>query len=187
MIMLLSGEIDYSGTVIKSFVRIMDINTADLIYKFSAPSSQILTNIAYTDKNTAICALSGSVYKVTPTSNSKIFDIDDGDSFVNIDMDNVLAVIESQSSGLFSYEYQLKLTSLNSNNKNLYILNNGLPKKTVATGKYIALNYGSTIDIVNQNGSLKKSYISTEQIKDVIVGERIVGIVYKDKVEIISL
>lgn len=168
------GEIDYSGTVIKSFVRIMDTKTAKLIYKFSAPDNEILTNIVYDNKDIATCTFSNSIYQVSNTSGSKIYSITDDNPFVNIEMENILAIIERQSSGLFSYEYQLKLKALNSNNENLYILNNGLPKSTVAAGKYIALNYGSKIDIVSQNGTLKKSYISNQQIKDVIIGSHIV-------------
>ena len=102
-------------------------------------------------------------------------------------MKNILSTIERESSGLFSYEYKLKLKSTNSTTENIYILNNGLPKTTKAQGNFIALNYGSQVYIVNKNGTLKKYYISTQQIKDVIIGNHICGIVYKDKIEIISL
>ena len=70
---------------------------------------------------------------------------------------------------------------------NIYILNNGLPKSTVAESNFIALNYGTQVYIVNKNGSLKKSYISSQQIKDLIMGSHICGIIYKDKIEIIAL
>ncbi|MCI8310374.1 MAG: hypothetical protein HFJ45_09545 [Clostridia bacterium] len=181
------GEIDYSGTVIKSNIRIMSLANAELVYNFSAPSNEIITNINYIDKNIAICSFSGSIYKITTSSGDKVCDITDNILFANIDMKNTLALVEKQSSGLFSYEYQLKLKNLSSNNENLYILNNSYPKQTTASGKIIALNYGTSVDIVNQNGTLKKNYTSSQQIKDVIVGEHIVGIVYKDKIEIIDL
>jgi hypothetical protein len=76
---------------------------------------------------------------------------------------------------------------LTSNTENLYVLSNGLPKQTVACGKIIALNYGNSVDVINQNGTLKKSYSSNQQIKTLVVGEHIVGILYKDKIEIINL
>jgi len=181
------GEIDYTGTVIKSNIRITSMSDAKTIYTFTAPENEVLTNISYIDKNIAICAFSKSIYKVSTSNSSKIYDISDNIAFANINMENVLGIVERQSSGLFSYEYQLKLKNFNSNNENLYILNNALPKKTVSRGKFIALNYGSNVDIVNQNGSLKKSYTSNQQIKDIILGEHIAGIVYKDKIEVISL
>ena len=50
----------------------------------------------------------------------------------------------------------------------------------------IALNYGNSVDIINKSGWLEKTYTSSQQIKDLIVGDNIVGIVYKDKIEIID-
>lgn len=181
------GEVDYTGTVIKSNVKIIDIKTAKTTYEFNSSENQVLTNICYSDKDIAICSFSDSVYKVEPTSSNKIYDITDQNAFVNIDMKNMSAIIERDSSGLFSYEYKLKLKSTLSSSENLYILNNGLPKTTVAKGNYIALNYGSQVYIVNHNGSLKKYYTSKQQIKDVIIGNHICGVVYKDKIEIIDL
>lgn len=181
------GEIDYTGTVIKSNVKIIDVNTAKTSYEFNSSENEILTNICYGDKDIAICSFSDSIYKVDPTSSSKICDITDDNTFVNIDMKNIIATIETDSSGLFSYEYKLKLKSIFSSSENVYILNNGLPKTTVAKGNYIALNYGNQVYIINKKGSMKKNYISNQQIKDLIIGTHICGIVYKDKIEFISL
>lgn len=181
------GEINYSGTVIKSNVQILDISTAKTSYEFNGPENEILTNIVYNSNNIAICSFSNSIYKVDINSNTKIYDITDENPFVNIDTQNLLAIIERESSGLFSYEYKLKLKSTISNTENIYILSNGLPKTTIAKGNFIALNYGSQVYIVNKNGSLKKSYLSTQQIKNLIIGNNICGIIYKDKIEIIDL
>lgn len=181
------GEVDYTGTVFKSNIRIMSISQAKLVYNYSAPDNEIIIDIKYCDKETATCMFSSSIINVTPSNGNKIYDLNDNISFANINMENYYALVERQSSGLFSYKYQLKFKSFNSNNENLYILDNKLPKQTVASGKIIALNYGSSVDIINQNGTLKKNYISTQQIKDIIVGEHIVGIVYKDKIEIINI
>lgn len=181
------GEIDYTGTVIKSNVEIIDTQTAKKVYTFNGLDNEILTNIVYDDNDVAICNFSNSVYSVTPNSNTKLYDITDDVQFSNIDMKNTLAIIERESSGLFSYEYKLKLKSSNSSTENIYILNNGLPKATIANGNFIVLNYGNRVYIVNKSGTLKKYYISTQQIKDTLISNNICGIVYKDKIEIISL
>ena len=60
-------------------------------------------------------------------------------------------------------------------------------KKQVLENLSFTVEEGEIVAIVGQNGSLKKTYSSTQQIKDVIVGEHIAGIVYKDKIEIITL
>jgi len=181
------GEINYNGTVIKSNVRIIDISSVKTVFEFNGPENEILTNIVYGNGNNAICSFSDSIYKVEPSVASKIYDITDENHFVNIDMKNTLAIIERESSGLFSYDYKLKLKSANSSSENIYFLNNGLPKSTYAKDEFIALNYGSQVYIINKNGTLKKSYVSNKQIKDIILGDYICGIVYKDKIEIITL
>lgn len=181
------GEADYSGTVIKSYVKIIDLQSAKTIYQFNGPENEILTNINFSNDDKAICSFSNSIFQIEPNSSKKIFDITDENPFINIDMKNMLSIIERESSGLFSYEYNLKLKSIDSNSESIYFLNNGLPKSTIADGSFIALNYGNQVFIVNKNGALKKSYISSQQIKDVILGSHVCGIVYKDKIEFIDL
>lgn len=180
------GEVDYSGTVIKSNIRIMSIADAKTIYTYKSSNNSIITNINYSNKDIATCMFSDSIVNVSTNSNEKIYDLNEKMSFSNIDMKQHVSVIESQSSGLFSYEYQLKFISTSNKSERLYVLNK-LPKQTVATGDFIALNYGNSVDIVNKSGNLKKNYTSSKQIKDIIIGEHIAGIIYKDKLEIINL
>lgn len=54
-------------------------------------------------------------------------------------------------------------------------------------GSNIALNLGSRIDFINTNGWLVKKYISEKEIQDIVIAEKVAGIVYKDKVEIANL
>lgn len=181
------GEIDYSGTVLKSYVRIMDISTAEKVYTYSTDNNNIITNIKYCDKENVICVFTDSVVKVSSSDATEIYTISDDTYFVDIEMTGVMAVLEKQSSGLFSYEYDLKLISLTSSEENLYILDSALPKTVVANEKLIILNYGNEVDIVNSKGTLKKNYVSNQQIKDVVVGKNIVGIVYKDKIKVVGI
>ncbi|MBR2290108.1 MAG: hypothetical protein IJ867_05905 [Clostridia bacterium] len=181
------GEVNYAGTVMKSNVKMIDIGTAKTSYEFNGPENEILTNIVFGDNDMAICSFSSSIYQVKASEARKIYDITDENPFVNIDMKNILAIIERESSGLFSYEYKLKLKSATGSGENIYFLNYGLPKRTFAKGNFIALDYGSQVAIIGKNGALKKSYVSSQQIKDLILGSHICGIVYKDKIEIISL
>lgn len=184
------GEIDYSGTVIKSYVKIISIELAQtdadnsIVYKKEI-TDNIITNIQYFDKENAICMLTDSVIKVSPKDSTELFKADENTLFLDINLENNISLIEKQSSGLFSYDYELKFIKTNSNDEHLYILNK-LPKQLVANYKAIALNYGNSVDIINKSGWLEKTYTSTQQIKDLIVGNNIVGIVFKDKIEIID-
>ena len=185
------GEIDYSGTVLKSYVKIISLELAQtkanesIIYKKEIPDN-IITNIQYYDKENAVCMLTDSVIKVSTNDSTELFKATENALFMDINIDNNIALIEKQSSGLFSYDYDLKFIKTNSNGENIYILENKLPKQIVSDYNSIALNYGNSVDIINKSGWLEKTYISSQQIKDLIVGDNIVGIVYKDKIEIID-
>ena len=185
------GEIDYSGTVIKSYVKIISIDLAQtnakesIVYKKEI-SDNIITNIQYYDKENAICMLKDSVIKVSPKDSTELFKTNDNILFLDINVDNNISLIEKQSSGLFSYDYDLKFIKTNSSSENIYILENKLPKQVIADYNSIALNYGNSVDIIDKNGWLEKTYTSSQQIKDLIIGDKIVGIVYKDKIEIID-
>lgn len=185
------GEVDYSGTVIKSYVKIISIDLAQtkadesIVYKKEI-SDNIITNIQYYDKENAICMLTDSVIKVSPNNTTELFKSNEDTLFLDINIDNNISIIQKQSSGLFSYDYDLKFIRTNSSSENIYILENKLPKQIIADHDSIALNYGNSVDIINKSGWLEKTYTSSQQIKDLIIGDNIVGVVYKDKIEIID-
>ena len=57
----------------------------------------------------------------------------------------------------------------------------------IISGNNIALNLGNEVQIINSNGWLLKKYMSTNQIKSLVVGDSIAGIIYKNRIEIIDL
>ena len=75
----------------------------------------------------------------------------------------------------------------NSTSENLYILNSDLPKSLLVSGNVMAINLGNEVQIINSNGWLLKNYTSSKQISNIVLGNSIAGIVYKNKIEIISL
>ena len=51
----------------------------------------------------------------------------------------------------------------------------------------IAINLGTELHIISKNGILLKKYISEVEMNDIVMAEGIIGIVYKDKIQIINL
>ena len=141
----------------------------------------------YKDKNTAICMFNTYIQKVTPDSNERVYDITNNDLFIDINLKDYIAIIDKQSSGLFSYEYEISMKNQTNSSENLYILNSDLPKSLLISGSNMAINLGNEVQIVNSNGWLLKRYISSKQINNIVLGDSIAGIVYKNKIEIISL
>ncbi len=187
------GEVDYSGTIIKSYVKILSVDLAQtdpdnsVIYNYESENGEIVTNINYQTKDTAICMFNNYVQKVSLDSNERIYDIANDDIFVDTNLKDGYVVVDKQSSGFFSYEYELTIKSANNKTENLYILNSDLPKTINVSGNIMALNLGNEVQVINSNGWLLKKYVSSKQINDVVVGDTIVGIIYKNKIEIINL
>lgn len=187
------GEVDYSGTIIKSYITVISVEKAEtdpdnsIVYTYESNNGEIITNINYQDKDNAVCMFNTYIQKVTSVDNTRLYDFTTDDLYVDIDLDSGVAVIDKQSSGLFSYEYEVKVKSINSKAESLYILNSDLPKSVIVSGELMAFNLGNEVRIVSQFGWLQKKYTSSKQIKNVVLGNSIAGIVYKNKIEIIEL
>ena len=187
------GEVDYSGTIIKSYVKIVSVELAQtdpkqsIVYTYESENNEIITGIDYKDKTSAICMFNSYIQRVTPDSNERVYDITNNDLFIDINLKDAIAIIDKQSSGLFSYEYEIAMKSTNNTSENLYILNSDLPKSLLVSGNVMAINLGDEVQIINSNGWLLKNYTSSKQISNIVLGNSIAGIVYKNKIEIISL
>lgn len=187
------GEVDYSGTILKSYIKIISVEKAQkdpensIIYTYESENGEIITNINYQDKENAICMFTTYVQKVGTDSSERLYDITENDMFVDINLKDSIAIIDKQSSGLFSYEYEILIKNTNNKSESLYILNSDLPKTMAVSAYNMALNMGNEVQIVNSNGWLVKKYTSSSQIKSIVIGDSIAGIIYKNKIEIIKL
>lgn len=187
------GQIDYSGTIVKSVVKMIAIenvkNTSQdsIVYTYASESSKILNNIRFNDKNEAICMFDSYIQKVTSLSDERLYDINDNNIFVDINLKNDIVIVEKEASGLFSYQYQVNLKNTTGKTDNLYILENEIPKSIKISENLICMNLVGEVRIINSNGWLLKRYTTSTEIKDIVMGESIIGVVYNNKIEIISL
>lgn len=187
------GEIDFSGTIVKSNVKIISIALAQtepeksVINKYQSASGEIVSNIKYQDKDYAICMFNKYIQKVGIDNNERFLDFDNNCLFVDINLKDSVAIVKKQSSGIFSYEYELQIKSTSNSLENLYILDSNIPKDILIFGNIIGIDLGTEVQIVNSKGILLKKYKSNQEIKGLSIGQDIVGIIYKDKIELINI
>lgn len=187
------GEVDYAGTIIKSYVKIISVDLAQtdpdnsIVYTYESNNGEVITNINYQDKENAVCMFNTYIQKVSTKDNERVYEFTNDDLFVDIDLKSGVAVIDKQSSGLFSYEYEVKVKSINSKAESLYILNSDLPRSMIVKDDLMAFNLGNEVRIVSSSGWLQKKYVSSKQINDIVLGDSVAGVVYKNKIEIIEL
>ncbi len=187
------GRIDYSGTVVKSIIDLISIGMAkdnpknSVVNKYESESSKILNNIKFNEKNEAICMFDSYVQKLTQDTTQRLYDMDNNSMFLDINLKNSMVVVEKETSGLFSYEYQMSIKNTVGKSDNLYILGKDTPKKLKVTKNLICLNLANEVRVVSSGGWLLKRYTTNSEIQDIVVGNSIIGIIYNNKIEVIDI
>ena len=51
----------------------------------------------------------------------------------------------------------------------------------------MAINFGTELHIIDKNGILLKKYISETEINDIVMTDSLVGVIYRDRIQIINL
>ena len=186
------AEINTSGTMITSIIKTISVEKAKnapseaIIHTYEEEKNNLVVNIQYY-RDKLICQYDDSIYLFNNGKAEKIIDIDSSKtSFIDIDSSGYICNVVETSSGILTSKYELKVINPESKKESLYLLES-MPKSLYSSNSIIALNLGNEIDFINHNAWLLKSFTSNKSYKSIAIGDSIVGIVYKDRVEIISL
>ena len=185
------AEIDTSGTIISSAVKTVSVKKAKnspseaIIYEYKPEENSLIVNIQY-DNQEIICQYDNTVYKMNEGNAQKLIDIDDKTTFMDINLHNYICRIVETSSGILSTQYEAKIMNPDNKKENSYLLNS-VPKSLYCNNDIIAINMGNQIEFINHNAWLIKSFVSSQSFKDVVLGKSVAGIIYRDRIEIISL
>lgn len=186
------AEIDTSKSQIQSNIRIVSLEKASsdpanaVIYIYPASAGEIITDIYYQYKDRLVCMYDTSIHLIEDNSDQKIMDIDSKTNlFCNIQLQNHISRVIETSSGLFA-NIQVQITDITSQKESIYAIES-LPKSVEVFENTIAVNLGTEVHFIDTNGWLIKKYSSSEEIKDIVLSSHVAGIIYKDKIEFISL
>lgn len=188
------AEISTSSTSTKSNVKILSIdkakeeNSEAIIYTYEVPDNALAININYVDNGKLVCMFDSSIQVIENNTPKTIVNLteDKNISFAGIDLADSAFKATEESSGLFSANTKVEIVNVNNEKKNIYTVK-GVAKSVKTYGNVIALNLGTEIEFIDTNGWLIKRYNSSSEVKDIILGDGLAGIVYKDRVELINL
>lgn len=186
------AEIDTTGTLINSSVKIVSIENAQkkseeaTIYSKEATTSKMIIKIKYQEKGELICVYDDSINVIKEGQESEIIKKDDSMTFVSGNLNNSIAYIKEQQKGIFDSSSTLSI--INSSNNQTYTYNfDEIAKEMYTYGNIIGINIGTEIYFINTNGMLIKKYTSNQEITNVIISNNLSIIIYKDRIEIINL
>lgn len=187
------GEIDSSGALIKSNVKILSVEDAKkgkedaFTYTYNADNGKLLTNVKYQSKGQITCMYDDSIQVIQNEENKEILNINNKQiTFMSVDLDNYAVYIKEESKGVFKTNSHINIINTQNNESCTYNLED-VPKGLYSNNNIIAVNVGTEIYFINTNGWLIKKYSTKQEITNVIFSKNIAGIIYKDKIIIIDL
>ena len=187
------AEIDTTSSVIKSNIKIISIENAqtdtDNSFSFihNANIGKLIINIRYQDKNKLLCTYDDSIDMIQNNSNTELINFSTRKvAFASIELENGIAIIEEKSSGLFTADSEITFINIDNQKETIYTTDD-VTKEIYSCNDIIGLNLGSELHFVNKGGWLVKRYIAGQEISKVVLSESLAGIVYRDKIEIVSL
>lgn len=188
------AEIDTSGTMIQSNIRIISIESGkndaenSVIKVYNGEKNDLITNIKYQEKNKLLCMYTdkitlikedGTIEKLQDYTDKKI-------TYASIKLSNSSITLEEKSSGLFTADSVVNIMNSDSKNISQYIAD-AVTKEIYTSNNIIALNLGTEVEFINTSGWLVKKYIAEHEITSIVLSNSIAGIVYRDKIEIMNL
>lgn len=187
------AEVDTSGSVIQSNIKIISIDKASsdptnsLENTYQGQNGKLITNIQYQDKNKLVCMYTDSIRIIENGQDKELINNENKKVlFQSIEIDGNVISIEEKSSGLFTADSIANIVNVDNGNTKQYTVNS-ITKEMYSYGDIIALNLGTDVDFINKGGWLVKRYIANQEITNIVVSNSIAGIVYRDKIEIVNL
>ena len=107
-------------------------------------------------------------------------------SFAGINLSNIIYEIEESSDGISNQTSNVILKNTSSKKDREYIIN-GIAKETSSSDDKVAINLGNEVYFINSRGWLIKQYIASQEVKNVIISDRLAAIIFRDKIEILIL
>ncbi len=184
-------EINTTGTVIDSKVKTISIDKAKnkpneaIIYTYTTSSNSLLLKIKY-DNEKVIAFTDSGIHTYSDGNDEEILKIESNTSFVDINLNGYISSIRENSSNIINSEYELQIQNTGNKKINTYLINNTV-KNMYSNGNVIAISMGNEVEFVNTSGWLIKKFTSIQNIKDITIGEHAVGIIYKNRIEVLSL
>lgn len=189
------AEVDTAGTLIQYKIKTVDIESAKqlpdkaIIQEYQMDLDQLLVNIEYQDKNKLVAMCNDGVWNLNNGKKDKIVDYNTNLSkitFSGIELDSYVFRIEEIIYGPLNQASNVEITNTINQKTNLYTLN-GVAKEVYSKDDIIAINIGTEVYFIRTNGWLVKKYISSQEVKSIVVSGNIAGIIYRDKIEFLGL
>ena len=149
------AEVNPSGTVIQSNIRIISIEKAKTDpanseeKNYTSEANRLVTNVNYQNKNKLVCMYTDGITMIENDAETTLFDNKDKKiTLESIELNNNVATVEEKSSGIFSADSVINIVNIENKSTKEYTVNSVI-KEFYTKGDIIALNLGTEIEFIN--------------------------------------
>ncbi len=187
------GELDTTGTVIQSYVKVISVENAQkdskntITYVHNLEAEELITNVEYQDKGQISYVYDNGINIIKNEENQEIIKIDNENiTYIANNLNNDVVYVEEEMAGLFKSSSNVHIVDTSNNQDKIYELEN-VSKEVYTTSNTIAINEGTEIYFINTDGWLMRKYTAKQEITDVKFSDNLAAIIYKDKIIIVEL
>lgn len=178
------AEANFSGIMIQSNIKEISIekakngDTESIEYKQTNTNGDLIVNVKYLNKNELACIYDNHIEVIKDGTSTNISDFSKEETLF-ADLNNKIIKIIKQDSKIY-----LKVITNEEHTKEYEISE---PKEIVVSDEVTAINLGSEVLFYNNSGWLIKRYYASQEINKIVLSDSLAGIVYNDKIELVSL
>ena len=187
------AEINTNGAIIESSIKVIDISKAQngdttnsVVYKYNADTNKIISQIKYQDNGQLVCLYDDCIHIIYQDVDNVLKEFNSNVQIADINLKGHFVRTEQISSGLFSSKTEVIITNITNNSETTYSIESSI-KKIITYDQIIAINLGTEVHFIGLNGWLDKRYKSTQEVKSIVVGSSVAGVIYRDRIKVISL
>ena len=189
------AEIDTSKASLESSIKTISMKDAAntsasaTIKTYTIPNNAMIINIKYQGSKNLLCMSDSGVFSISDGNVQQITSFVDESkksAFAGINLSNTIYEINETVDSASKQVSNIVLTNTLTKKKYTYTID-GIAKESSSADDNIAINLGTEVYFINSKGWLIKEYIANQEVKKVIVSDRLAAIVFRDKIEILIL
>ena len=178
------AEANCSGILIQSNIKIISIEKAktepmdSIVYTKTGTDGDLIIDLKYLGRNKLVVLYDNHIEEI------------EGENVNTLDysQENVLFIdVNSRIIKVLNKDSQSVLQIILNDLKTIKDYNIKEPKEIYVSENVIALNHGNEISFYSNSGWLIKRYYAEQEINKIILCEGVAGIVYNEKIELVSL
>lgn len=172
------AETNFSGIIIQSNIKIISMEKAEIIHNLINTEGDLIVNIKYQSKDELACVYDNHIELIKDGASTTVSNFSQEETLYAELNNKIIKIIKKDS------QVYLKVFT-NADSAKEYKISE--PKEICVSDDIIAINLGSEVLFYNNSGWLVRSYHAKQEINNIVLNNNLAGIVYNDKIELVSL